>query len=307
MLRTFLFSTVAASVLGAVSLIVAGCSTSSGDVASGNPTAATPQTVGKGDPTISSVAQATAQDEEHGHKPGAHGGIIVSLGRDSYHVEAIVTSGGELRLYTLGNDESRVIDVAVQDLVAYVKPTGGLDSTSMEIKPQPQPGDSDGKASLFVAQLPAELVGQSIDVTVPNINIGGERFRLGFTTKSDQHGLEGMPAKVADEAERQLYLTPGGLYTQADIEANGNVTVSQKFATFQASHDLNPKVGDKICPVTLTKANPKCSWIVGGKSYEFCCPPCVDEFVKLAKSKPEEVKEPEQYVKRDTSAQSELK
>ncbi len=200
-----------------------------------------------------------------------------------------------------------MIAVAVQDLVAYVKPAGGLDSTSIEIKPQPQPGDSEGKASLFIAQLSPELAGQSIDVTVPNITIGGERFRLGFTTKSDEHGSAAMPTKVADEAERQLYLTPGGLYTQADIEANGNVTVSQKFATFQAAHDLNPKVGDKICPVTLTKANPKCSWIVGGKTYEFCCPPCVDEFVKLAKSKPEEVKEPEQYVKRDTSAQSELK
>jgi hypothetical protein len=116
-----------------------------------------------------------------------------------------------------------------------------------------------------------------------------------------------MPAKVADEEERKLYLTPGGIYTQADIEANGNMTVSQKFASFQAAHDLNPKVGDKICPVTLTKANPKCSWIVGGKTYEFCCPPCVDEFVKLAKSKPEDVKEPEHYVKRNTSAESQLK
>ena len=108
--------------------------------------------------------------------------------------------------------------------------------------------------------------------------------------------------KVADEGERKLYLTPGGLYTQADIEANGSLTVSQKFAKFQAAHDLNPKVGDKICPVTLTKANPKCSWIVGGKSYEFCCPPCVDEFVKLAKSNPEKVKQPDQYVKREAAA-----
>ena len=45
--------------------------------------------------------------EDHEHKPGAHGGIIVSLGRDSYHVEAIVTAEGELRLHMLGSDESR--------------------------------------------------------------------------------------------------------------------------------------------------------------------------------------------------------
>jgi hypothetical protein len=192
-------------------------------------------------------------------------------------------------------------------LVAYVKPTGGNDSTSIEIVPQPQPGDAEGKASLFIAKLPEPLIGQSIDVTVPNISIGGERFRLGFTTKSDEHGAEAMPGKVADEAERQLYLTPGGIYTQADIEANGNVTASQKFAGFQATHDLKPKVGDKICPVTLTKANPKCAWIVGGKYYEFCCPPCVDEFVALAKNKPEEVKPPDQYVKRELATDTVVK
>jgi YHS domain-containing protein len=50
--------------------------------------------------------------------------------------------------------------------------------------------------------------------------------------------------------------------------------------------------------VTLTKANPKCAWIVGGKTYEFCCPPCVDEFVKTAKEQPAEIKEPEDYVKK---------
>ena len=59
--------------------------------------------------------------------------------------------------------------------------------------------------------------------------------------------------------------------------------------------------------MTLTKANPKCSWIVGGKNYEFCCPPCVDEFVKLAKSNPEKVKQPDQYVKREVATGSELK
>ena len=304
MLRMLSDIAVGSTVLATLLLLAAGCSSST----SPTTTNQAAQTAGKNVPAAPSVdAKAPTQDEEHGHKAGAHGGIIVSLGRDSYHIEAIVTSTGEIRLYTLGNDESRVIDIAAQNLVAYVKPTGAADSSSLEIKPQPQPGDADGKASLFVAQLPEPLVGQSIDVTVPNITIARERFRLGFTTKSDDHGQDAMPAKVANEAERELYLTPGGAYTQADIEANGNVTVSQKFATFKAAHDLNPKVGDKICPITLTKANPQCSWIVGGKTYEFCCPPCVDEFVKLAKSNPAAVKQPDQYVKRENTAGSELK
>lgn len=286
-------------------LLLVGCSTSS-PTASSVPAGRRDQAPAVANSSVAATAS-TGSDEEHGHKTGAHGGIIVSLGRDSYHVEAIVTNTGELRLYTLGNDESRVVDVETQELIAYVKPSDGSDSTSIEIKPQPQPGDAEGKASLFVAKLPKSLVGQSIDVTVPNITVGGERFRLGFTTKADEHGADAMPGKVADEAERKLYLTPGGLYTQADIEANGNVTASQKFAGFQASHDLKPKKGDKICPVTLTKANPKCSWIVGGNKYEFCCPPCVDEFVTLAKTKPEEVKRPDEYVKRETANGSMLK
>ena len=120
---------------------------------------------------------------------------------------------------------------------------------------------------------------------------------------TDGHGeppaLHGeMTSAPGEGEEEQLYLSPGGKYTVADIVANGRVTASQKFANFSPKHDLRPKQGEKICPVTLTKANPQCSWIVGGKTYQFCCPPCVEEFVKLAKDDPAEIKEPDDYVKR---------
>lgn len=246
---------------------------------------------------------ATSQEaEEHGHEAGAHGGVLVSLGRDSYHVEAIVTDGGELHLYTLGNDESRVMDVEIQELAAFVKSTNGTESASVNLEARPQPGDAKGSASLFVAKLPEGVVGDAISVTVPNITIKGERFRLGFTTESATHGDDDMPEKVADDAERELYLTPAGLYTQADIEANGNLTASQKFKGFRAKHDLHPKPGDKICPVTLTLANPACTWIIGGKEYEFCCPPCVDNFLETAKISPTDVKDPSAYVQAGPAA-----
>ncbi|MEX2171806.1 MAG: hypothetical protein WD851_20975 [Pirellulales bacterium] len=287
MSRIALFGLSSGTAIAALILAVSGCSSS------------TPETPVAGVADASPIAAIAGQDEEHGHVAGAHGGIIVSLGRDSYHIEAIVTDEGELRLHTLGNDETRVMDVEIQDLSAYVKLIGGADSESVELEAQPQPGDADGKASLFVAQLPESMVGQNIDVTVPNITIGGERFRLGFTTKSADHGDEMMPTKVADDAELELYLTAGGIYTQADIEANGNVTASQKFNGFMAKHDMHPKPGDKICPVTMTKANPACAWIVAGKTYEFCCPPCVDEFVSWAKNAEtaKDILEPEGYVK----------
>ncbi len=107
-----------------------------------------------------------------------------------------------------------------------------------------------------------------------------------------------MPDKITDDAERTLYLTPGGIYNEADIDSNGRQTASERFAGFRSRHDMNPAVGAKICPVTLTLANPECVWFVNGKSYQFCCPPCVDEFVRLAKESPDQIKDPEDYVKR---------
>lgn len=237
-----------------------------------------------------------AEDFSHAHKAGSHGGIIVSIGLDSYHTEALVERGGQLRLLMLGKDESRIQEVEVQTLTAYVKSSGDAESVPIELVAVPQPGDMDGKTSQFVGQLPAELESRPIEVTIPMLRIDGERFRVGFSTEVESHADE-MPASLPITEERTLYLTPGGKYTQADILANGNITASEKFRGIKATHNMKPNVGDKVCPITNTKANPEFSWIVNGQSYLFCCPPCVDEFVALAKEHPDEVKPPESYVR----------
>lgn len=105
-----------------------------------------------------------------------------------------------------------------------------------------------------------------------------------------------MPEKVVDSAEEELYLTASGSYTTADIVANGNQTASQRYKWFRAKHDFNPKSGDKICPITRTKANPACSWIIGGNEYYFCCPPCIDEFLMTAKSDASKIEPPSFYI-----------
>lgn len=242
------------------------------------------------------ITAGAAADEEHGHTPGAHGGIMVSLGRDSYHTKAVFEKGGRVRLYTFGKNESRVIDVEKQTLKGFVKAEGDAEAHPLTLEPEPQDGDTDGRTSQFIGTLPEGLWGMNLDVTVPNIVISRERFRLGFKSTPEQQD-EGMPNKVADEEERKLYLTPGGKYTEADIQATSNVTASVKFKGLKSSHDMFPKSGDKICPVTKTKANPQFTWIVDGKAYECCCPPCVDEFVKTAKSTPNQILEPSSYVK----------
>ncbi len=247
---------------------------------------------------VASPASATPATDEHAHKPGANGGIIVPIGRDSYHAEAVFEKQGVLRLYMLGKDEGRVQEVERQALTAYVKPVGGAEAMAFPLEAEPQEGDAANTTSRFKGTLPADLQGQSVEVTIPNIRINGERFRLGFPSVLPGHVGESMPSELGSAEARELFLTPGGKYTAADIAANGNQTASQKFRGFVPKHDLKPKVSDKICPITLTKTNPQCTWIVGGKTYEFCCPPCVEEFVKLAKEQPEEVKEPADYVKK---------
>jgi hypothetical protein len=105
-------------------------------------------------------------------------------------------------------------------------------------------------------------------------------------------------APAANSKERDLYLTPGGAYTEADVRANGSQLPAQKFKGVRVSHDLKPNPGDRICPITLTKANPGYTWVIGGKEYQFCCPPCVEEYVTLAKKDPTAIKPPETFVKK---------
>jgi hypothetical protein len=232
----------------------------------------------------------------HDHAQGTHGGTIISLGRDEYHVEAVFESTGTLRLYPLAADESQVMEIEDQSPLVHVRAVGEPDATTITLRPDPQEGDTPGRTSRFVAELPPALAGRDVAVSIPLLRINGRRFRLAFSSPHDS--LRDMPAKVVDDEERELYLTPGGIYTAADIAANGNVTASEKFRGFRAKHDHNPQPGDRLCPITRTKANPDCAWIIAGQTYEFCCPPCIDEFVRLAKESPDAIAPPEAYVQR---------
>ncbi len=281
---------VASSFLALGTLIVVGCS----QPTSTPPTASNPSSATAATPTSAAPAAA----EEHPHIPGAHGGIVIPIGSDSYHAEAVIEKDGVFRLLMLGADETRIQEVDFQAVKAYIKASGDTDATPIDMKATPQDGDAPEKTSQFVGQLPKDAVGKAIDVTIPNLRIGTERFRVGFTTAVEEHD-NGMPAAVTGDEEQQLYFTSAGKYTEADIKANGPLSAGTKFKGFMSKHDMNPKPGEKICPVTFTKANPKIEWQVNGKKYLFCCPPCVDEFVRMAKEEPEDVLEPEGYVQKE--------
>jgi hypothetical protein len=233
-------------------------------------------------------------ESEHAHAEG-----VKALG--DYHARILVDEDAVLRLVILsGKDENKINRIDRQDVIAYVQvanqPHG---AKKLTLKPEPQPGDPEGKTSQFAAALPEEFRGRPLVVTL-RLNIGGEVYSPEFSSVpgSGGHGGHGgMPKPVASDKERELFLTPGGIYTAADIKANGGLTPSQKFAHIDGwPHDDDLKPGDKVCPVTKNKADPRCDWIVNGQRYEFCCPPCLQKFVGWAKTAPEKVKEPSAYV-----------
>ncbi len=243
--------------------------------------------------------KAPDRPEDHGHEPGAHGGILISLGKDSYHAEAVFARNGVVRLYTLGKDEARIQEVEIQELVGHVTVAGSTEgATEVKFVAEPQKGDSAGKTSLFVGKLPADLVRKTIKITINNIQIGTERFRIAFSNEKAAHDADPKPTGADSDEARKLYLTPGGKYTAADIQANGNTVPGVKFKGIKSDHNAKTKAGDKICPISMSKSNPKFTWVVGGKSYEFCCLPCIDEFVQNAKDKPDEIKDPSEYIKK---------
>ena len=114
-----------------------------------------------------------------------------------------------------------------------------------------------------------------------------------------KHDGSDMPKGVSGTPfERELFLKPGGVYSDADIQANGNTVPSAKYGGISWPHEDEIQKGDKVCPVTANKSDERCHWIVNAKRYEFCCTPCLDKFVKWAKEQPEKIKDPADYVRK---------
>ena len=250
--------------------------------------------------TPESTSAAVVEPEgELTHSPGAHGGTIVPIGAESYHAEVVFEKSGKMRLLMLGKDETQTQDVEQQALQAYIQTNSESAAETIALFAAPQEGDSTGMTSQFTGQLPESLLGKELKVTIPNLRIRGNRFRVGFTTATESPvGRAGnMPPPVGSEREQQLYFSAAGKYTAADIEANGLLPPSQKFKAVRAARNRPPAIGDPLCPVTRLKANPKLTWIVDAQPYNFCSPNCIDEFVQLAKEHPDQIKMPELSVK----------
>jgi hypothetical protein len=233
-------------------------------------------------------------EREHPHRASVHGGSLISLAGDRYHVETVQLADGTLRLYTYGADETSPLEIPAQTITAFARGEGESGAIEITLTPEIQPGDSPGSTTCLVGRVPSSMNDRTLLFTIPSLEIEGQRLRVAWMS----HPAVEMPSGVSGDEERELYLTPGGRYTAADIAANGSTTASERYAGFRAKHDANPQRGELICPITATKANPACTWVIDSQTYQFCCPPCIDEFVRQAKESNAPLKPPEEFVKR---------
>lgn len=224
-----------------------------------------------------------------------------------YHVEAQVSKSGTVELFFYGGKPGQLypINDLLGDVMDAQVIVPGEDSIPVYLSAKPFPDDGDGQSSRFVGKFDATKVRGQIAFSL-SLPFDGRTYRIQWSPSSLMMADSGgghngsnpaMPAAVTDTEAQKLFGTPGGLYTQADIAANGNTTPAIKFAGIMAKHNMNPTVGSKLCPITNTAADERFEWIIGGKAYRFCCPPCVEEFVKQAKEKPNSIKPPESYLK----------
>jgi hypothetical protein len=228
----------------------------------------------------------------HEHPPGPHGGIVVLLnGEDGhYHAEGVVDADGVLTMYTLAADPGRPEQVNAQLLTARVRREGAAEAKTLELMPLPRLSDDEGKkTSRFATLLPEDLKKSKLLVSVAQITIAGAPFSLDLPVDGT--------APHPDSEDDDLFVTPGGKYTAEDVRANGRRTAGSKYRGFRTSHELHPRSGDRWCPVSRARASAACTWVVAGRSYEFCCPPCIAEFLRRAKDAPLSVKDPDEYVK----------
>ena len=232
---------------------------------------------------------------EHAHPPGPHGGKLVVLGRGDahYHAELLVEPSGVVRLYTLGNDASEAVAAEPQLLMAKARPAGAEGEQDLVFRPVAGPG---GSATEFLGRIPSEAVAARVQVRVAGLKIRGEAFDFAVSWESGRTDAEVRAAYEADQ--RKLYLTAGEKYTAADIAATGRTTAAAKYRGHPPAHGDPARPGERVCPVTGLKAAEVLVWWIGGEQYLFCCQPCIDEFVSLAKDRPAEVRPPATYVRR---------
>lgn len=236
----------------------------------------------------------TPAPESHGHPPGPHGGAVVAIDRDNrFHAEAASDGAGAVRLYLFGRDLTEVRPVVARTVCAAVRGHDGEGDYALMLRPEPQGTDPPGTASRFAGRLSPSLWRGHLKLMVWSLPVEGERFR--FEIELSHSPPEEAAVARAEADETALYAAAKGKYLTDDVRANGTVPASRKYRGERPTHDDRPAPGERVCPVSRARVDARFVWVIGGKEYHFCCPPCIDEFVATAKERPDDVREPDDY------------
>lgn len=223
----------------------------------------------------------------------------------NFHVEAQLDRTGTVLFYIYGTTEKEMLPIPTMEAEAGMEAQAvlvGEDSMTISLKPKPFSTDPKYHSSRFVGRFARRLDQQEVGLNL-SVPIEGRTYRLQWRPENLRMGMlraahseTVMPQAASMDEAQKLFLTPGGLYTSADIAANDATTAAEKYKGLMAQHNMSPAPGSPICPITETASDKRFKWIVGGKDYLFCCPPCIEEFVKRAKVRPESVNPPDSYV-----------
>lgn len=251
--------------------------------------------IGCGKANAPKPATKTAAKVDAHPTAGPHGGQLIEWGNEEYHIELVMDpKTKEATAYVLDESAMKLkpIQAATLTLVLKLEPP-----VTVMLAAKPDAGAAAGQSSRFVGTHDALSQDKLFEGAVSG-TVGGTPYSGKFKQKKAHANHAGMPEGVGGTPEEaELFLKPGGIYTADDIKANGSVVPSVKFKGISWPHD-DGKPGDRVCPVTANKADDRCAWVVNGKTYTFCCTPCLDKFLKWAKQTPEKIKEPGDYIQK---------
>jgi len=233
---------------------------------------------------------------KHPHEKGPHGGMVIAIdkGASHHHGEVLVEEDGRIHLYLSGDQADQPVEVSHQLLIAQAKHASDENPTSLIFRPETKPDATTKRTSHFVGRFNPEMMGGHLSVSVARLEIDGEEVSFQFELPDRHDGK-----RRAAELVRSVVLTPKGQYTWADTEAEKQGVPTEKYRELKVIHDMRPKPGDRLCPVTRAKAAPRIQWQVDGRTYLFCCPPCIVDFIEAARASIKPMIAPEQLVKKD--------
>jgi YHS domain-containing protein len=215
---------------------------------------------------------------DHDHpETGPHGGPLAEWGKEEYHAELVIDRAGkQATVYILDGTAKKAPKISHEKITdVKIAVVGKLD-TFVKLEHDAKKSDDKGIAYVGTHEMFAKP--------------GERKFNINWKVEGEAGGGD-----VTYAPKLAIALTPKGKYTEDDIKKNGSITPMEKYAKLKHIGG-EPAVGDTICPDSKEKANPECVWVIQGQTYAFCCPSCINSFLKVAQNEPEKVKDAKEYV-----------